>query len=401
VQIDDLDLTWEDEAGHGRHRRASARSAAPARRKKGRGSRTFLALFLALAMLVGIAGAVYFSADKIQNLRAVPDYDSGGSGAVTVEVKEGDTAFAIAQTLLGRGVVKSTKAFVQAAERNPRSKAIQPGAYRLRHQMRAEDALSMLLDLSNKIVSRTMLREGLSYVATFKKLAESTGIPYSDFEAKAKDPVALGVPDLWFERRDGKPSKKSIEGFLYPLSYEFEPGSTAESVLREMVGEFLKVATEIGFVDKVQSALSVSPYEALIVASLTQAEAGIEEDLPHIARVAYNRAYKAKLPLQFDVTANYWLEINGKDPKHSGKLSNAELDDPNNPYNTARMTGLPIGPINSPGKKALLSAMNPTPAKNWLFFVAIDKSGKSAFADTVAEHDRNIQQACRNGVPLC
>lgn len=401
MQIDELDLVWEDDAGRGRHRRAGARSPAPARRKKGHGSRTFLALFLALAALVGIAGAVYFGANELQSLRAAPDYDSGGTGEVTVEVKQGDTSFAIAQTLLGKGVVKSTKAFVQAAGRNPRSKAIQPGAYRLRHQMRAEDALSMLLDLNNKIVNRTMLREGLSYVATFKELAKSTGIPYADFEAAAKDPVALGVPDLWFKRRDGTPSKKSIEGFLYPLSYEFEPGPTAESVLREMVGEFLKVATEIGFVDKVQSGLSVSPYEALIVASLTQAEAGIEEDLPHIARVAYNRVYKAKMPLQFDATANYWLEINGKDPKHSGKLSNAQLDDPNNPYNTVSRTGLPLGPINSPGKKALLGAMNPTPGKNWLFFVAIDKSGKSAFADTVAEHDRNIQQACKSGVPLC
>ncbi|WP_432838281.1 endolytic transglycosylase MltG [Dactylosporangium sp. CA-092794] len=401
MQFDELDLTWDD--GDERRRqwqhRAVARSEARARRR--RGSRAFLATLLVLAVLGSVAAGVYLGAGRLQNLRAAPDYDTGGTGEVIVEVKPGDTAFVIAQTLLDKGVVKSVKAFVQAADREPRSTAIQPGTYRLRSRMRAADALSMLLDLGNKVVNRTTLREGLSYVATFKELEKSTGIPYADFEAAAKDPVALGVPDSWFTRRDGKPSKKSVEGFLYPLSYEFAPGSTAESVLKEMVGQFLKVANEIGFVDNVQSALSVSPYEALIVASLSQAEAGVEEDLPHIARVAYNRAYKAKIPLQFDVTANYWLEINGKDPKHSGKLSNAELDDQANPYNTVSKTGLPIGPINSPGKEALLGAMNPTPGKNWLFFVVIDKSGKSAFADTVAEHDRNVQQACKNGIPLC
>jgi UPF0755 protein len=357
-----------------------------------------LTLYLVLMLLAGVG---YFGVHKYQQLRSAPDYTTAGNGEATIDVKDGDTASHIAQTLLAQGVVKSVKAFVQVADRDPRSKGIQPGAYRLRQQMRAGDALAMLLDRHNKIVSRTTLREGLSYVATFKALEKSTGIPYASFEAAAKDPVALGVPDSWFTRRDGKPSKKSIEGFLYPLSYEFKPGASAESILKEMVAQFLKAAADIGFVDTVQSVLSVSPYEALIVASLAQAEAGIEEDLPRIARVAYNRVYKAKIPLQFDVTANYWLEINGKDPKHSGKLSNAELDDPANPYNTVSKAGLPIGPINNPGKNALLGAMNPTPGQNWLFFVAIDKTGRSAFADTDAEHDKNIQQACRNGVPLC
>ncbi|WP_143162924.1 endolytic transglycosylase MltG, partial [Couchioplanes caeruleus] len=62
--------------------------------------------------------------------------------------------------------------------------------------------------------------------------------------------------------------------------------------------------------------------------------------------------------------------------------------------------GLPLGPINNPGKLALQGAVKPATGE-WLFFVAVDKTGKSAFAETNAQHDANIQKACQNGIPLC
>jgi UPF0755 protein len=106
------------------------------------------------------------------------------------------------------------------------------------------------------------------------------------------------------------------------------------------------------------------------------------------------------MPLQFDVTTNYWLELNGKAAKHSGKLTQSELNDPKNPYNSETKVGLPVGPIDNPGQAALEGAAKPT-AGSWLFFVAIDKSGRSAFAVTDAEHQKNKIQACKNGIPLC
>jgi UPF0755 protein len=137
------------------------------------------------------------------------------------------------------------------------------------------------------------------------------------------------------------------------------------------------------------------------VASLAQAEAGVPKDLPKIARVAYNRAYKQvpPMPLQFDVTANYWLQLKGGAAKHSGQLSKAELNDPKNPYNSVSQAGLTPGPIDSPGKAALEGAMKPASGP-WLFFVAVDKDGNSAFAVTDAEHEKNIDKACANGIKL-
>ena len=87
---------------------------------------------------------------------------------------------------------------------------------------------------------------------------------------------------------------KSIEGFLFPDTYEFAPKPTADKVLRTMVNRFLTVAGEMKFAENVQTNRGgITPYEALIVASLAQAEAGNKDDLGKVARVAYNRVYLA------------------------------------------------------------------------------------------------------------
>jgi UPF0755 protein len=207
------------------------------------------------------------------------------------------------------------------------------------------------------------------------------------------------VPDWWFKRTDGKKVKPSIEGFLYPDTYEIPPKATAETILKLMVENFLSVTGEMKFADRVQKERGgISPYEALIVASLAQAEAGNKDDLGKVARVAYNRVF-GEFPcncLEMDVTVNYYLESIGKPTKRSGDMTTAELDDPKNPYNR-KLRGLVPTPINNPGKQAMEGAMDPPPGK-WLFFVAIDKEGHSAFAETYADHEKNMVKAREAGI---
>jgi peptidoglycan lytic transglycosylase G len=404
VTADELELAWDDDTDRGRHRGRRRRGRKGARDDnggRGRRGRTAIALLLTVAILGALAGGVWYGFNKVSDFFAAPDYNSGGTGEVVVEVKKNQTAADIGLELQNKGVVKSQKAFVQAADANPKSKEVQPGFYKLRKEMRATDALSLLLDReTSRLVTKITVPEGKTVKDVLDLASKATGLPLADFEAIAKDPKALGVPDFWFNRQDKKQSAKSLEGFLFPSTYEFNPGTTAEVVLKAMVTKFLAVAEKVKFVDRVQAERKISPYEALIVASLSQAEAGIADDLGKISRVAYNRVYKAKMPLQFDVTANYWLQLQGKPTKHSGQLTPQELNDPGNPYNTVSQLGLPVGPINNPGEAALTGAMDP-PVGEWLYFVAIDKTGKSAFAVTLAEHDKNIKTACANGVGLC
>ncbi|GHJ15779.1 endolytic transglycosylase MltG [Micromonospora sp. AKA38] len=397
--IDDLDLGFDeqDRGEKGRHRRGAVRR----RQGKSGGSRgkTLLALALALILLGGIGGGAYYGFDRIQNYFVTPDYDGSGTGEAIVEIKQGALIADMADALVAADVVKSTKAFIEAAEGNARSKNIQPGTYKLRKQMSGDAAVTAMLDLKNKIVNGLTIPEGLTAKTVYKRLSEKTDIPVKDFETAAKDPEALGVPDWWFKRSDGKKIKPSIEGFLYPDTYEIPPKATAETVLKLMVENFLTVTGEMKFADRVQAERGgVSPYEALVVASLAQAEAGNKDDLGKVARVAYNRVY-GEFPcncLEMDVTVNYYLELTGQKTKASKDMTPAELDNPKNPYNR-KLRGLVPTPINNPGKQALEGAMAPPPGK-WLFFVAIDKEGHSAFAETYEEQRRNEQKAKEAGI---
>ncbi|MET7962563.1 endolytic transglycosylase MltG [Micromonospora zamorensis] len=395
--IDDLDLGFDEpERGEkGRHRRGF--------RKRNGGSgggrgKTFLALLMALVLLGGIGGGAFYGFDRIQNYFVTPDYDGAGAGEITVEIKNGALIADMADALVAADVVKSQKAFIEAAEANSRSKNIQPGTYKLRKQMSGTSAVTAMLDLKNKIVNGLTIPEGRSAKNIYKLLSDKTKIPVKEFEAAAKDPEALGVPDWWFARDDGKKVVKSVEGFLFPDTYEIPPKATAESILKLMVDNFLSVTGEMKFPDRVQKERKVSPYEALIVASLAQAEAGNKDDLGKVARVAYNRAY-GEFPcncLEMDVTVNYYLESIGKPTKSSKQMTAAELDDPKNPYNR-KLRGMIPTPINNPGKQALEGAMA-TPTGKWLYFVAIDKEGHSEFAETYEQHQRNEAKAREAGI---
>jgi peptidoglycan lytic transglycosylase G len=392
--IDELDLAFDEHAERGRprHRRGSRGG----KKSSGKSAVAFLMAFILLAVL---GGGVYFGYNKVKGFFTAADYDGAGSGPVQVTIAQGSTLTDIGNTLVDADVVKSTKAFTNAAEKDTRSKNIQNGTYNLKKQMSAKNAIVALLDPKNRVTSGVTIPEGSTTMQIYALLSKATKIPVKDFQTAAKDPVALGVPAFWFNRRDHKAAQKSIEGFLFPDTYEFDPKLTADQILKTMVDRFMKQATDIGFVDKVQDTLAVSPFEGLIAASLTQAESGTDADMPKIARVAYNRAYKNHIPLQFDTTANYWIQLNGGKAKFSGKLTGSELDDPKNPYNTVSKLGLPPGPINNPGKAALQGAMSPA-AGPWLFFVVIDKQGDSAFATTNTQHCDNIRKAINNGIPL-
>ncbi len=393
--IDELDLAFDEHAERGRPRHR--RGQRGGKKSSGKSAVAFLMAFILLAVL---GGGAYFGYNKVKGFFTAADYDGAGTDPIQVTVAQGSTLTDIGNTLVDSDVVKSTKAFTNAADKDARSKNIQGGTYNLRKQMSAKNAVTALLDPKNRITSGVTIPEGKTALQTYALLSKATKIPVKDFQAAAKDPTTLGVPAWWFNRRDHKPAQKTIEGFLFPDTYEFDPKLTASQILEVMVQRFMDQVNTLGLVDAVQNNLAVSPFEALIVASLTQAESGTNADMSKIARVAYNRAYKAHIPLQFDTTANYWIELNGGKAKFSGKLTGGELNDPKNPYNTVGKQGLPPGPIDNPGKSALQGAMSPAVGP-WLFFVVIDKQGDSAFATTDAQHEANKQKACANGIPLC
>ena len=398
--IDDLDLGFDDaERGEkGRHRRGAVRK----RNGKSGGGRgkTIFALLMALVLLGGIGGGAYVGFDRIRNHFVTPDYDGPGTGEALVEVKGGDTLTDIGNTLYDAGVVKSTKAFIEAADANSRSKNIQVGRYKVRKQMKAADVITLMLDPKSRVVNGVTIPEGTISLNIYQILSKQTKIPVKDFQDAAKDPVKLGVPAFWFNREDGKKGPKSIEGFLFPATYEIPPKATATQILSMMVDQFLTVTQEVNFVQKAQQERKISPYEALITASIAQAESVNHVDFPKVSRVIYNRVYAGKIGckcLGIDSAINYWLRLQGKDPKDSNVLKNSEIHDLKNPYNTHDVAGLPVTPISNPGEDALKGAVNP-PAGDWIYFMTIDQKGTMGYGSNDAEFRQLQKKMCDNGV---
>jgi UPF0755 protein len=386
--LDELDLAYEEgesEMRPGRHRRRS------------RGGRSILAMILVLALLGALGGAGYWGFGKVRDFFTPADYTGPGHGAVQIQVETGQGLGEIANTLYNKGVIKSAKAFTNAAEDNSNATSIQPGWYRLRAHMKASVALAALLDLKNRISTKVTIPEGKTAKQIFAILAEKLHLPVSDFEKAAKNPSALGLDSGWFTRNDNKQVTKTVEGFLFPDTYLFDPGTTATDALTEMVQHFKQAASDAGL-DKPANGLS--PYQLLIVAYMTQAEAGVPGDLGKVARVAYNRLNSTEpwmQYLQFDSTTNYWLSIRGQGRKNSYDLGTDQLNDPSDPYSTTAHRGLPPGPIGCPGEAAMKAAVHPT-AGPWLYFVKAYKDGRSKFETTNDQHQADVDAAVQAGI---
>jgi UPF0755 protein len=409
--LDDLDLAWEEDQPR-RPRRGGppSRQVRQRRRKeKKRRRRSFFALFMSVVLLAFLGGVVYWGVGQAMDYFGTPDYTSNpATTPVNVTVNDGDSASAIAVELYNKKVVKSTKAFIAAANaKQEESRSIQPGVYKLFEFMPAAAALNMLLDPDkNMVVIKVTIPEGMITLDIYDKLAKATGLPIKDFTDAAADPTALGVDPAWFtaKRGDNRAVIKSVEGFLFPATYSFAPGMSAKDMLKVMVKQFNKVADETHFIDLATNNLHITPYEALVAASIAQAEAVNKDDFAKVAKVLYNRSYSGNFPcscLGLDSEVNYWLRLQGHPVAASEHLTAAQLNDPNDPYNTHNKPGLPGGAISNPGEEAMQGAVAPVGANNTFYFMTIDKQGTMAYASTKAQHDANVALACRNGIPLC
>ena len=279
------------------------------------------------------------------------DYPGPGEGEVVVEVLPGDSARAIGATLAGADVVASAEAFVDAAAADERSLGIQPGSYAMARLMSAQGALDRLLDPAARVQTEVTLPEGLRVSQTVDRLVEASGLPRADFEQALSNPRSLGLPPY---------AAGEAEGFLFPATYAFDPGVPAEEMLRTMVQRFDQAAAELDLVAS-SRAVGLTPRQAVIVASLVQAEVA-ERDFGKAARVVYNRL-NTGMALQLDSTVNYALGTNDL------TLDNEQLG-VDSPYNTYANDGLPPGPVNSPGEAALDAALHP-PDGDWIYFVAL------------------------------
>jgi UPF0755 protein len=276
-------------------------------------------------------------------------------------------------------VVKSRRAFFEVASKDPRALRLQPGFYRVSAQMSAGAALNRLADPDSRLVGQVTVPEGLTVAQTLQTLAENTEIPLQDYEAAAADTAALGLPDYAQDR---------LEGFLFPATYEVEPGSTAVEVLTQLVQRFEQAAQSTDLVAGAQE-LGLTPYEVVIVASLIEREVKFDDEYPRVAQVVYNRIDQAET-IGIDAAILYGLG------RTSGGLTQSELDR-DTPYNLRLNRGLPPTPIASPGQATLQGALKPSGGDE-LFYVLGTKEGRSVFTTNLRDHNRAVEKAKAEGI---
>ncbi|HWB65507.1 MAG TPA: endolytic transglycosylase MltG [Mycobacteriales bacterium] len=336
------------------------------------------AVAVAVIVVLGLAGyGVHAAYDKL--VGGGGDFTGDGSGSVQVVIHDGDSAATIGQTLAAAGVVRSASAFTSAAAANPRSRQVAPGTYDLHEGMKASLALDLLLKPSSLVAYTVTIPEGFTADDIVARLAADTPISASSLRAVLRSPQGLQLSSY----ADGKP-----EGFLFPATYQIQPGTSALQALRMMVVRFNQAAQDVHLAAGARR-VGLSEHDVVTLASIVQREGRLVSDYPKIAEVFLNRLHDG-MRLDSDATLYYVLG-----PNH-GPLTAGDLQ-LNSPYNTRLNPGLPPTPINSPGQAALEAVLHHA-HNSYLYFVTIDKAGHTAYARTLSEFNALVAESRRNGV---
>ncbi|MGY2063970.1 endolytic transglycosylase MltG [Blastococcus sp. SYSU DS0619] len=349
------------------------------RRRRRRRRRPF-AIAAALLVLGGLVAGIVLGGQQLLSLidPASQDYAGTGTGSVDVRVEEGDTLSDIARTLQEADVIASTGPFIDAASANPDATSIQPGVYTVRLQMSGEAALDLLLDPAARQVSRVTVPEGFTVDQILARLAEETGRPIEELTAAA-DPAALTLPGY---------ANGQLEGFLFPATYDFEPDTTPQQMLQQMVDTFTATAGRLQLEQRA-AALGLTPYEVVTVASMVQSETRLDEERPDVAQVIYNRLEQG-IALGIDATLAYGLDKSGNELTVTDLASD-------NPYNTRNRQGLPPTPISSPGEASLEAALAPS-SGDLLYYVLESEEGAHFFTSDYSEFQAARQRCAAAGL---
>ena len=305
--------------------------------------------FLVLAILFIVLFLHYF-------------YPTRGNEPVSVVIEEGESASQIAAKLHDKGVVTSATLFRFLVWLQGREGDFKPGYYVFYTGMHYGEVFAML-EAGPDYEVRLTIPEGLTVEQTADRVAGAVAISAADFTAAAMS-GDYGVDIIPAENQG------NLEGFLFPKTYELTAEVTAREIVQMLLNQF---SMETSGLDWSQAdRLGVTPYQAVIIASLIEREAVLDDERPLVAAVVYNRL-GLDMPLQIDATVQYAL------PEWKDVLTYEDLETPS-PYNTYLNKGLPPAPICSPGLASIRAALNPADV-DYLYYVATGDGGHFFTAD--------------------
>jgi len=330
------------------------------------GQRRGVRRFWALAVFLVIAAIAWVVVSLYQPLKG------DGDQPVSVRIPPGSSAGQIGELLAAQDVVSSKTFFSLRARLE--GGTLKSGTFRLRHGMSyaaAIEALSQTAPPPKTI--RVTLPEGLSRKETAKtiKAAGLTG----DYLEASKRSSALNPRSYGAPRRT-----PSLEGFLFPATYELKPGAAASRLVRDQLTAFRRTFGRLNLAGAKRRQLT--RYDIVIIASMIEREASIDKDRPLISAVIQNRL-KQGIPLGIDATIRYDLD------NFSRPLRVSELKR-DTPFNTRTRQGLPPTPIGNPGLASLKAAARPAKVGFLYYVVKPCGNGTHTFSSTDAAFQRDV-----------
>jgi UPF0755 protein len=286
-------------------------------------------------------------------------------GQKFVMLRPGYSTRRIARELKAAGVIRSRDAFVlwHSFHRHPSLKA---GEYLFEHDANVLDVHNRLVR-GDVYVHTVVIPEGFN-MFDIANAIQSAGLgPAEKFLKVFTSETAL-ISDL-------APQATSLEGYLFPNTYEFTRTQSMHDMAAEMVKEFRLRAAELGMTGDVQKTVTL--------ASIIEKETAVPDERPEVASV-YNNRLTAHIPLQADPSVIYAELLVGT---YGGALHHNDMQF-DSAYNTYRHPGLPPGPIANPGKSSLAAALHP--ARTQYFYFVSDGNGHHRFANSLEEHNRNV-----------
>jgi UPF0755 protein len=323
-----------------------------------------LSILVVLGLVAAGAGLIY--------LRSIGVGGTSDKGkAIEVTIPKGASAQRIGEVLEDAGIIESAFAFRVAAWLGEGAEDIQAGVYEISTGLTATDALETLRD-SGPILNfvNVTFPEG-SWLVDFARIVdEKTHVSGDKFLALVEN----GKIDSAY-RPEGI---ETMEGLLFPSTYQVIEQDTARSIAERLARQFEAEMEDLdtATIDE----MGISLYEAITVASMIEAEAGVEGDRDKIAAVIYNRLDEG-MTLGIDATVLYAIG------EHKEELTVSDLD-VDSPYNTRKFPGIPPTPIGAPGSASLEAALNPADG-TWLYYVLADCEGNHAFSTSYDEFLQN------------
>lgn len=341
-----------------------------ATRMRGRAS----PLLLASVALVAIVAAVAAGVAGVLRADWTTPYAGYAAGGVFVQIPRGMGEAGIARTLAASGVVRSALSF-RALELRHSHELLEAGEYRFERPETPEQVFDTLAHGRIYLVAVT-LPEGETMFNIAAQLEAKGVTSRDDFLAVARSGAL--VADL-------APGAPSLEGFLFPATYQFPRHQTGTKIAEVMVRRFREAwaRSVAALPENARPTVAFGPLQAVTLASLVEKETGVPEERSLVSSVFWNRLRKG-IALDCDPTVIYALVLAGR---YNGQLLLADLR-LDSPYNTYRRRGLPPGPIANPGEASLRAALKPAQG-DWLYFVATGDGGH-AFSRTLAEHNTNV-----------